>query len=486
MKLARELFQRSRAFIEIREITNDGKNNKALFFKPEQIKAYIPPNNKNVYMGVYDRKKGNGKASGCISTGALWADYDAMGIDEVVGLLDKAGLPEPSIIVNSGHGIHTYWLLVERTTKGVTSLLRAIAERTGADAGATDRARVMRLPNTMNVKGDPVPCKEIGGNYRRYPIGLFEDLLGVKATEPIVEKRISLNIQADRPCIGGILKGVPEGERNFALGRLTKWLQIKGYTKDKATKTILQWNRLNDPPENEGKLMKDFNAYWYGDYKLLGCRINKPELQQLLNKYCRRPECSFTGSIDHIKLDNAVKYNNRLLNDLSSLTGNDLIIYGLLVRHKEGLTTSLLVDKLTSKDKPCMNKETRINCIKTLKAKGFIEVIKGNRRAGRENLHKAIPQGTYGTGYTLITNGAINGAIDGRITPAAFRLYVLLLKYAYRKGYCFPSTFTLGKELGINRSVISRQLQILDKKDYIKRDYTLSNGAEKLVITLLV
>jgi DNA-binding transcriptional ArsR family regulator len=193
-------------------------------------------------------------------------------------------------------------------------------------------------------------------------------------------------------------------------------------------------------------------------------------------------------AIGNIELDNTIKYNNRLFKDLCKLTGNDLIIYGLLSRHKEGLTTSLLVDKLTNRTtgKPCMSKPTRLKSLETLGKLGFIEVIEGNRRAGKENLYKARPQGTYGLGYTLVSNGAINGAIDGRVTAGELRLYVLLLKYAFNKGACYPSLDTLAKELRVSRQSISIHLKELEKADYIKRSYKLFNGTEKLFISLLV
>jgi len=489
----KELAKGTNDYIEIREIGPEG-NTKQLFLKPEDLKGYRPPMDKNVYIGMYDRQKNNGTAIGCISTGTLWADYDGLPLHEVKARIEYAGLPEPSIIVDSGHGYHSYWLLTERTTKDVTGILRAIADKTGADIKATDRARIMRLPNTMNVKDEPIPCKVIEATHERYPLDLFEAILGTQATEPkdyttsAMAEPAKLNIEADRPCIEAILKGVPEGERNFALGRLTKWLQIKGYTKKKSQQVILEWNSLNNPPENEVKLLKDFNSYWHGDYKLLGCAIDKPELQQTLYKYCNRPECKFTMAIGNIELDNTVKYNNRLLKDLYKLTGNDLIVYGLLMRHKEGLSTSLLVEKLTSSatGKPCMSKPTRLKSLDTLENLGFIEVIEGNRRAGKENLYKARPQGTYGLGYTLVSNGAINGAIDGRVTAGELRLYVLLLKYAFNKGACYPSLDTLAKELRSDKSRISKQLKKLEKSDYIKKERVFINEVESLSIRLLM
>ena len=501
----KELAKGTNDYIEIREIDSEG-NTKQLFLKPEDLKGYRPPMDKNIYFGVYSRFRKDGRAQSCNTTKALWVDYDAgmegltvyERVKKVQSNIKVAGLPKPSVLVSSGNGIHAYWILKERQQE-VQEILKAMALATNGDMRATDKARIMRLPNTLNVKGiKPLKCEIVQADY-----SLIYDLEDIKAAlrgyigqakekllqvKPEPTNTLINSINPDRPCIAAMLKGVPEGERNFALGRLTKWLQVKGYTKKKSQQVILEWNSLNNPPEIKAKLIKDFNSYWHKDYKLLGCAIDKPELQQILYKYCNRPECKFTMAIGNIELDNTVKYNNRLLKDLYKLTGNDLIVYGLLMRHKEGLSTSLLVEKLTSRTtgKPCMSKPTRLKSLDTLGKLGFIEVIEGNRRAGKENLYKARPQGTYGLGYTLVSNGAINGAIDGRVTAGELRLYVLLLKYAYQKGSCYPSLDTLAKELRSDKSRISKQLKKLEKSDYIKRERVFINGVESLSIRLLM
>lgn len=486
-----ELFKDSEGYINIREIDHNN-NAKQQFLTLERAKNYKGLEDKHIYFGVYTRRKGNGKASGCISTGTLWADFDNMQLPEVKNRIHKADLPDASIYVYSGGGIHAYWLLTKPVKNDISGILQALATATGADAKTTDKARIMRLPDTMNIKYKPFrQCKVVEANGQRYDIELFETLLGARqeaATTGDLQEGIIELIQSKRHCIRNMAHGVIKGDRNFVLGRIVKDLQARGYTKRNAEGIIKRWNRLNDPPEQEKKLLYDFSLYWEEDYKLLGCSIKNPHLQQILYKYCSRPECNFSMAIGNIELDNSIEYNNRLLNDLHKLTGNDLIIYGLLVRHREGLTTSLLVEKLTARatGEPCMSKPTRIKSLYTLIKKGFVEVMKGNRREGKESLYKAIPQGTYGLGYTLMSNGAINGAIDGRVTAGELRLYVLLLRYAFNKGNCYPSLETLGKDLRTTPNNISILLNRLERVDYIKRDYKLFNGVEKLNIRLLV
>jgi len=98
------------------------------------------------------RKARKGTRKACKYTRVLWADYDNMSELEVEYRLNNAGLPLPSMIVNSGHGIHCYWLLDRPAGPEVEPVVKALANKTAADGQATDLARVMRLPGTMNVK----------------------------------------------------------------------------------------------------------------------------------------------------------------------------------------------------------------------------------------------------------------------------------------------------------------------------------------------
>ncbi len=229
--------------------------------------------------------------------------------------------------------------------------------------------------------------------------------------------------------------------------------------------------------------MNDFNSYWRGDYKLLGCMIKNPKLQAMLSDYCRRDSCSHGNkTVMRLTLDDAIAYNNKLLSDMGEITGNDLIVYGQLLLNGQ-LDTAALAEHLKSKvtGKPCMTEKTMRCSLASLKKLGMVEIIKYNRRAGWGYQYRAIPQGTYGTGYTLLSPFALFLVIDGRITPGLFRLYVLLLKYTYQKDTCWPSTITLGKDLGTARSNISTMLKQLEQAGFIKLEWSYIKGRERRV-----
>jgi hypothetical protein len=75
----------------------------------------------NVFFGVAPRvgpkeKKGAGRFDLAWQIRVLrvvWADLDNCTAEEAIQRCEAAGLPRPSIIVRSGHGVHLYWILSE-------------------------------------------------------------------------------------------------------------------------------------------------------------------------------------------------------------------------------------------------------------------------------------------------------------------------------------------------------------------------------------
>mgnify|MGYP000093048457 CR=1 FL=1 len=471
----------------IREIDKQSKA-RNVFKRLDSALTYIPPQDKNIYIGMFAHNDRDATAGTATSAGAVWADFDDTNdAAEVEARIRSAGLPQPSLTVNSGHGIHTYWLLNSRAGEEAVAVVKAIVKATGADSRPAHKAAVMRLPGTMNVKADPVPCRIIEANWRRYDIADFERLLHVERQGQFCHAVPEL-LESNMACIKAAAYGVPEGHRNFWLGRITKFLQIR-FSEEQAWRVVLDWNRLCRPAEKIEKLSADFKAYWHGPYKLLGCVQGDADRQAILTAYCAGAECDRGGTVGSLEFDNAVSVNNRIFNGaFYKWTGNELIVFGILLRHPEGLATSALLEKLTARatGKPCMALNTMRKCLATLAERGLIRVVKRNRQAGHEDFFQAIPQGTYGRGYTLVTNGAIIGAVAGMVTPGEFRLYVLLLKFAFAKGTCYPSLATLANVLRTDPGRVSQQLKRLEQADYIKRFYGYEGNEFKLIFRLLV
>ena len=92
-------------------------------------------------------------------TRALWIDYD-FGPDRTVEKITESlrAFPHPpSMIVNSGNGLHFYWFLAElfdlhtpANRLRLENTLKGLADYLGGDRAATDCSRVMRIAGTRN------------------------------------------------------------------------------------------------------------------------------------------------------------------------------------------------------------------------------------------------------------------------------------------------------------------------------------------------
>lgn len=195
-------------FIEIRAI----RDNRVIqrYFNPRDVEdllemqshiAQADQGGWDVYYGVLPRMERDGRAeSVSAAPTVLWADIDAKAMDHggpapaPVAQKQEAWyriaefVPEPSIIVDSGHGYHAYWLLSATVDwRFAEATMRAIAEQLGADH-VYDRPRILRIPGTHNHKDDPpTPVRLMRFNRDRlYRPGAFVDLRdrGIEIMEP--------------------------------------------------------------------------------------------------------------------------------------------------------------------------------------------------------------------------------------------------------------------------------------------------------------
>lgn len=114
------------------------------------------------------------KAANATWLKAIWIDCDVKAgdakhydtvpaaFDALDAFRDKVGLPFPSMIVNSGGGLHVYWIadapMSPDEWRPYADGLKALLLREGVkcDTGlTTDVARILRVPDTLNHKYDP-------------------------------------------------------------------------------------------------------------------------------------------------------------------------------------------------------------------------------------------------------------------------------------------------------------------------------------------
>ena len=147
-------------------------------------------------------KRSRGKADQVIAIPGVWADIDIAdaahknpnlptSIEEAMSLISQIPLA-PTLVVNSGHGMHVYWLFknlwvfqdseerehAQTVVRAFQAGLIHLAQQRGWTMDNTsDLARVLRIPGTINRKREPVPVSIIEQNLaHRYQPSDFEEV----------------------------------------------------------------------------------------------------------------------------------------------------------------------------------------------------------------------------------------------------------------------------------------------------------------------
>jgi putative DNA primase/helicase len=196
------MFSNTDGLIEIREIYPDKKVQQSFYSNIEGASNHSQ-NGGNLYFGVCPRVRESGKEEDVAKIASLWIDLDEYDEQKALNKVQTFKY-QPSVIVASGNGFHCYWLLkeaesVDKKTKGI---LKGLSQVLGGDK-TFDLARVLRVPDTLNVK-DPNNPKEVKvisfDPDKRYNLSDFEEFEvpvttngkhSVTFTEPV--KEIDLN-----------------------------------------------------------------------------------------------------------------------------------------------------------------------------------------------------------------------------------------------------------------------------------------------------
>lgn len=172
------------------------------------------------FFGVCTRRVGisKGDRTNLAELPCLWGDIDCqkLGLDKLAVLAALASCPmPPSIIVDSGAGLHVYWLLREALIVAldddgislgdaaeiedrVIAVLRQLAGVFAGDLVVCELARIMRLPGTHNSKvatleanaGQPALVRLLEcDSQRTYELGDMEEWLELQ--RPLVERPVA-------------------------------------------------------------------------------------------------------------------------------------------------------------------------------------------------------------------------------------------------------------------------------------------------------
>lgn len=215
----------------------------------------------NLYAGVLPRVAGGGECKDCLPGLAAWADIDGGCSPRDAWKRAKTnGLPDPSVVVNSGHGAHLYWLLKEKATpQQLTGLVADIITVLGSDKSVKDAARIMRMPGFTNWK-EPVAQAKI--EYMGPARYTFEQLRGlivlpcqqeafVQTEAGSVIARQDSMVERARRYIATI-PGQGKGGRTATAYRVAAVIKDFGLTEGEALELLRGWDSAANRPPIEG------------------------------------------------------------------------------------------------------------------------------------------------------------------------------------------------------------------------------------------
>lgn len=156
-----------------------GAVNNSQWLAPEQLQKVVLSSTNDLYFSTGTATQippTNAKGEQCAdrykrlqnaylaSVNALYTEFDFKGFASAEAATEHvANLPhQPSVIINSGGGLHCYWLLDvafvctdETARERLRTCISAFVTANGGDTSAKDLARVLRVPDTFNTKYTP-------------------------------------------------------------------------------------------------------------------------------------------------------------------------------------------------------------------------------------------------------------------------------------------------------------------------------------------
>lgn len=159
---------------------------------------------RNIFFGVAKYKDGSSRAKHNVQAlKSFWLDIDcgptkdyATQEEGLVGLQQfckTVGLPKP-VIVNSGRGLHVYWVLEEEVTREewepVAKRLKEVCAAQGmwADNNCFEVARILRVPGTLNYKGEEPVAVDVVSSAKPTTYTRMCEALGVKEQPAVIAR----------------------------------------------------------------------------------------------------------------------------------------------------------------------------------------------------------------------------------------------------------------------------------------------------------
>ncbi|RPJ39301.1 MAG: hypothetical protein EHM35_02700 [Planctomycetaceae bacterium] len=248
----------------------------------------------NIYVGANPRKERNKMGDDNVATcRTAFVDFDKLdpeagcSADEIAcARIEAARLPDPTLRIFSGHGIHCYWrLLCPLKPSEWTKVQMRLIATLGTDRVIKNPERIMRLPGFENCKSEPrVPCFIIHADRGRCcdVSDLLDHCADLDDAPPLPEtpalpRPPILEAKARAMLYAAKWPVCAEGERNnVAYLHACQLTCDFSLADDDALEILRTWNDGNHPPLPDEELLQAFGSAKKGAKHLPGSKLTAP------------------------------------------------------------------------------------------------------------------------------------------------------------------------------------------------------------------
>jgi RepB DNA-primase from phage plasmid/CHC2 zinc finger len=163
----------------------------------------------DTYAGVARRMQREGGKDAVPAVRWLWADCDAPQATQALEAFDP---PAPMVVRSSPGKGHAYWPLREWLgADDAERALRRLAHALGADSACAERARILRVPGTLNHKhGTPEPVELIRFEPPARSFTVADVVGGLPDPEPERDTPVAVGRPAGMDgTVADVLRGIP-------------------------------------------------------------------------------------------------------------------------------------------------------------------------------------------------------------------------------------------------------------------------------------
>lgn len=384
------------------------------------------------------------------------------------------------ILIDSGYGYHAY-ICIEPTQdiEKVVKVTEQIGKYLGADEKAMLSTQILRVPYSFNTKYGKHKQVNIINMYdidtiKRYNIDkLYNRFCGNEKDkqEGTGDKITQFTIASTNIpyCIEKIIvEGSNEGTRYEDLQKIVVTLRNRNKSLNEIKAISKEWAYKSNYKDNlDYRVEHIFNNLKYVKLDCKGCKHYKECFDKVESDFNYPDDFSILEMTE--SNTRYLKASNR--KGAKVMEGNDILVYGILKNHTDGLYRAEIEKELTYKKKVCLSNKTLTKALNNLEDNGFIavDIIERKKFYRVKDIRSKIEL-TYNISYA-----ATYEAVKGNISTEELRLYNYM-RYLHNKqqredskalkGNLFQfNQSDLAKDMGVTQGRISQMINnLLDEK----------------------